>query len=59
MADLKRIMSKPRKSADRQGILRSYDRSLLGVVPTPLRRMAGIWLLGLSLALPAIVAVFR
>jgi len=59
MADLQRIMGKRRRRADRLGLLEGYDRSLLAVVPTPLRRLAGLWLLGLSLALPAFVAVFR
>ncbi|MBR0654776.1 hypothetical protein [Plastoroseomonas arctica] len=59
MADLHRIMGKRRRRADRQGFLQGYDRSLLAVVPTPLRRLAGVWLLGLCLGLPALVAVFR
>lgn len=52
-------MSKRRPSADRRGLLHGYDRTLLAVVPTPLRRLAGLWLLGLCVGLPAVVAVFR
>lgn len=59
IADLGTTMSKRRPTADRRGLLDGYDRTLLAVVPTPLRRMAGVWLLGLCLALPAFVAVFR
>ncbi|MDB5316316.1 MAG: hypothetical protein JWO24_2160 [Rhodospirillales bacterium] len=40
-------------------MLAGYDRTLLSVVPTPIRRMVGLWLLGLSLGLPAFMAVFR
>lgn len=59
IADLHRIMGKRRKRAERHGMLAGYDRTLLSVVPTPIRRMVGLWLLGLSLGLPAFMAVFR
>ena len=52
-------MSKRRPSADRRGLLDGYDRTLLAVVPIAFRRLAGLWLLGLCVGLPAIVAVFR
>jgi hypothetical protein len=35
------------------------DRTLLAGLPAPMRRILGLWLLGLCLWLPAVVALFR
>jgi hypothetical protein len=36
-----------------------HDRPLLAAFPAPFRRLLGLWLLGLSLGVPAMLALFR
>jgi len=35
------------------------DKTLLATLPVPFRRLAGLWLLGLTLWLASAVALFR
>lgn len=35
------------------------DRPILAALPAPFRRLLGLWLLGLCLGVPSVVALFR
>jgi len=61
-----RLRAKDRNGLDATGgrgdvraIMPRIDKTLLATLPVPFRRLAGLWLLGLTLWLASAVALFR